>query len=193
METAVAARPGQVENTFNIDPALTSTSRTMKDGALIEIRPVRSDDEQRMITFHRGLSERSVYMRYFKSPSLAARTTHTRLAQICFADSNRHIVLVALYLDAQSGEQKIVAVGRLNRLVDPSYAELALLVVDEFQKSGLGTELLRQLIQAAHDQKITRIEAEMLRDNTTIQRVLKKFGFHLQLADPRSVRAVLNR
>lgn len=192
METAVATPPRQVENTSSSDPALISTSRIMKDGALIEIRPIRSDDEQRMIKFHRRLSERSVYMRYFKSLSLAERITHTRLVQICFADISRHIVLVALHLDTQSSEQKIVAVGRLNRLVDPSHAEVALLVVDDFQRSGIDTHLLRRLIQAAHDQKITRIEAEMLRDNTAIQRVLKEFGFHLQLGDPRSVRAVLN-
>ena len=43
---------------------------TMRNGAQVEIRPIRPDDEQRIIKFHKGLSERSVYMRYFKSLSL---------------------------------------------------------------------------------------------------------------------------
>ena len=164
----------------------------MKNGATVEIRPICPDDEERMIKFHKGLSERSVYMRYFESLSLTVRTAHSRLARICFADPLRETVLVALALDARSGEQKISAVGRLNKLSDPTKAEVALLVADEFQGFGLGSELLRQLVRAARDQKIVHIEAEMLRDNTAIQRVLKKSGFHLRLIDPHSVRAALS-
>jgi acetyltransferase len=164
----------------------------MKNGQRVEIRPICPDDEERMIKFHKGLSERSVYMRYFASLSLAVRTSHTRLARICFADPVRETVLVALVLDQTSREQEILAVGRLNKLSDPTKAEVALLVADQFQGLGLGSELLRHLIQAAKDQRITRIEAEMLRDNIAIQRVLKKFGFRVRLIDPRSVRATLN-
>ena len=163
----------------------------MKDGAQVEIRPICADDEQRMIKFHQGLSERTVYMRYFESMSLSARTAHARLARICFADPERETVLVALVADPKSGEQRIVGVGRLSKLTAPNAAEVAPLVLDEFQGRGIGTELLRQLIQLARDQRITQIRAEMLRDNISMQRVLKKFGFRLHLLDPRSVRAVL--
>lgn len=162
-----------------------------KDGTKVEIRPIRPDDEQFMVKFHKGLSERSVYMRYFESLSLAVRTAHSRLSRICFADPVRDTVLVALSLNEHTGEQKILGVGRLSKLSDPSNAEVALLVLDEFQGLGLGRELLRWIVQSARAQKITRIEAEMLRDNTAIQRVLKKSGFRLRLIDPRSVRAVL--
>lgn len=163
----------------------------MKNGVQVEIRPISTDDEQRMIKFHKGLSERTVYMRYFESLSLAVRTTHTRLARICFADPQRETVLVALCGQSQSDDKNIVAVGRLSKSADPKNAEVALLVLDEFQSGGLGTELLRQLIQAARGQHVSRIEAEMLRDNLVMQRVLKKFGFRLRLTDPSSVRAVL--
>ena len=164
----------------------------MKDGVEVEIRPICPDDEERMIKFHQGLSERSVYMRYFESLSLAARTAHSRLSRICFADPTLETVLVALARDQNSEEQRILAVGRLSKLSDPAKAEVALLVADESQGRGLGSELVRQLIRAARDQGITRIEAEMLRDNTAIQRVLKKSGFSLRLIDPRSVKAVLS-
>ena len=82
--------------------------------------------------------------------------------------------------------------GRLNKLLPKSEAEVAILVSDEYQGRGLGGELLRRLVQAARDQKLDRIFAEMLRDNTTMQVLLKKTGFRLRLfADPRSVSAVL--
>jgi acetyltransferase len=192
MATVVAAQPMQTESTFDLKSTPKSAFWTMKNGAQVEIRPICSEDEQHMMKFHKGLSERTVYMRYLESLSLAVRTAHPRLARICFADPQRETVLVALCCESQSDDKKIVAVGRLSKLADPSNAEVALLVLDEFQSGGLGTELLRQLIQAARDQQISRIEAEMLRDNLAIQRVLKKFGFRLRLIDPGSVRAVLS-
>jgi acetyltransferase len=167
---------------------------TMKNGSRsqVEIRPICLDDEERMIKFHRGLSERSVYMRYFESKSLAARTAHRRLAQICIADPEQQTVLVAVLTDPNAVEETIIAVGRLSKLQDPKVAEVALLVSDEFQGCGLGSELLRRLIVSARGQGITEIVGEMLRDNTAMQRLLKKFGFSQKLTDPRSVRAVLN-
>jgi acetyltransferase len=192
MATGVAARSVPVERAPVLESAPQSILWTMKNGAQVEIRPIRPDDEQRMIKFHKGLSERSVYMRYFESLSLVVRTAHARLAHTCFVDPERQTVLVALSPGVPSREQKILAVGRLTKLSDSDKAEVALLVLDEFQGLGLGSGLLRQLIQAARDRKITQIEAKMLRDNTTIQRVLKNFGFRLRLIDPRSMRAVLS-
>lgn len=145
-----------------------------------------------MVKFHAGLSDRTVYLRYFCSLSLAARTAHERLVRICFADPGRETVLVATHKDEPTGEQCLVAVGRLNKLLPKNEAEVAILVSDEYQGRGLGSKLLRRLIQIAHDQKLERIVAEMLRDNTIMQAVLKKSGFRLRLFDdPRSVRAVL--
>jgi acetyltransferase len=164
----------------------------MKDGTEFTIRPISPADEPSMIKFHRALSERSVYMRYFESMSLAARTAHERLAHICFADPERETVLVAVGKDPQSAEKRIAAVGRLSKTPDPKIAEVALLVADDLQGLGLGSELLRRLIQSARDQHITRITGEMLRDNTAMQRLLKKFGFSSRLLDPSTVRAVLD-
>ena len=189
---AVTLQPAVLDSQTGIDSACRSSAWLARDGTPVEIRRICVDDEQRMIKVHQGLSERTVYMRYFESMSFSARTAHARLARVCFADPQREAVLIALAIDSRSGEQKIVGVGRLSKLADASSAEVALLILDEFQGRGIGTQLLRQLIQSARHQRITQIRAEMLRDNTAMQRVLKKFGFRLHLLDPRSVRALLN-
>jgi acetyltransferase len=164
----------------------------MKDETQVVIRPISPEDEPLMVKFHSGLSDRTVYLRYFCSLSLAARTAHERLVRICFADPERETVLVASHTDKMSGEQRIVAVGRINKLLPKNEAELAILVSDDYQGRGLGSELLRRLIQVVRHQKLDRIVAEMLRDNITMQALLKKAGFRLRLFDdPRSVRAVL--
>lgn len=172
-------------------PTPICSSWVMKGGTPVEIRPIQPDDEQRMIQFHKGLSERSVYMRYFETLSFGARTARARLERICLVNPEREIVRIALCRDSKSADSRIVGVGRLSKLATPGNAEVALLVSDEFQGRGLGTELLRQLIQGARDQKIVQIQAEMLRDNMAIQKVLRKLGFRLRLLDPRSVRALL--
>jgi acetyltransferase len=123
-------------------------------------------------------------MRYFESLSLAARTAHPRLSRICFVDPELETVLVAL------SNEEIVGVGRLSRFENSTHAELALLVLDKFQGRGIGTQLVRELLQVAKNQNISQIEAEMFRDNIAMQRVLKQSDFHLRLVDPRTVRAI---
>jgi len=178
--------------TQQFGPSPSFSQWTMKDGTQVVIRPIRPEDEPLMVSFHSVLSDRTVYLRYFCSLSLATRTAHERLAHICFADPERETVLVASDIDSHTGEQTILAVGRLNKLLPKNEAEMAVLVADEYQGRGLGSELLRRLIQVARGQKVDRIVAEMLRDNIIMQTVLKKLGFRLRLLDdPRSVRAVL--
>ena len=165
----------------------------MKGGIEVTIRPIRAEDEPLMVKFHETLSDRTVYLRYFSSLSLARRTAHDRLVRVCFSDYEREMVLVAQYRDPQTGELHILGVGRLNKLQTDKAAELAVLVADQYQHRGLGTELLRRLIQIARDEKLSRIVAEMLRDNLAIQTILRRLGFRFRLrVDPTSVQAVLD-
>jgi acetyltransferase len=165
---------------------------TMKDGTQVEIRPIRPEDEPLLVKFHSVLSDRTVYLRYFCSLSLATRTAHERLVRICFADPETETVLVATQRSPRNGEESILAVGRLNRLPGKNEAEVAILVSDEFQGHGLGSELMRRLILVARDEKLGRIVGEMLRDNIAMQVLINKHAFRLRLLDdPQYVRAVL--
>jgi GNAT superfamily N-acetyltransferase len=115
-----------------------------------------------MVKFHETLSDRTVYLRYFSSLSLASRTAHERLVRICFSDYEREMVLVPECRDSQTGEPHILGVGRLNKLQTDKAAELAVLVADQFQHRGLGTELVRRLIQIARDEKLSRLARKKL-------------------------------
>jgi len=166
---------------------------TLKDGTQVTVRPIRPEDESLMVKFHGTLSDRTVYLRYFGSLSLARRTAHERLVRICFSDYECEMVLVAEYKDPQTGELHILAVGRLNKLQADKEAEVAVMVSDQYQHRGLGTELLRRLIHIARDQNLCRLVAEVLRDNLVIQTIFRRLGFRLHLmGDPASVQAVLD-
>ena len=164
----------------------------MKDGTQVTIRPIRPEDEPLMVKFHGTLSDRTVYLRYFCSLSLAHRTAHERLIRICFGDE-RETVLVVEHQHPQTCEPGILGVGRLNKLQADKEAQVAVLVSDQYQHRGVGTELVRRLINVARDEKLSRITAEVLRDNLAIQTIFKRLGFRLRfLGDPTSLQAVLD-
>jgi acetyltransferase len=165
---------------------------TMKDGAEVTLRPIRPDDEGLMAKFHETLSDRTVYMRYFCSLSLRSRVAHDRLVRICHVDGDREMALVVDHRDQATGQQQILAVGRLIRLETGDEAEVAILVSDRYQKHGLGTALLRRVVQIARNQKLRRVSGELLRDNLAMQNIVRKLGFRFSLQhDSPSITAVL--
>ncbi len=153
------------------------------DGTEVMIRPIRPEDEPAIAHFHEHLSERSVYLRYFHLMDLDRRVSHDRLIRVCFNDYDRDIALVAVHGDA------ILAVGRLRR-INATDAELAVLISDEYQGRGLGTELSRRLVEIARAEKIERVIAEILAENIHMQRVCRELGFRMDQHSNGDVRAV---
>jgi len=150
----------------------------MKDGRDVVIRPIRPEDEPMMIEFHKKLSERSVYLRYFQPLKLTQRTAHERLTRTCFIDYNREMALVAERKN-EAGEAEILAVGRLSKLHGRDEAELAAVATDAAQHKGLGTELYRRLIEFARDAKLKRVVSTMLPENREMRAVCVKHGFKM--------------
>jgi acetyltransferase len=149
---------------------------TMKDGKPVTIRPIRPEDEPAMINFHRQLSERSVYLRFFQPLKLTQRTAHERLTRTCFIDYNREMALVA-ERKLDNGQTEILAVGRLSKLHGRDEAEMAAVAIDAAQHKGLGTELYRRLVQIARDEKLKKVISVMLPENREMRAVCVKTGF----------------
>jgi acetyltransferase len=127
-----------------------------------------------MVRFHEGLSERSVYLRYFHFMKFDQRVAHERLTRICFIDYDREMALVA----EQAGQ--IVGVGRLTRLRAAREAEFAALVTDAWQGRGLGLEMVRRLVEIGRSEGLGRVVADILPENTAMQKVCRKLGFRLR-------------
>jgi acetyltransferase len=153
---------------------------TLNDNKQVTIRPIRPEDEPLIVNFHQHLSEESVYFRYFHMMKLQTRVAHDRLTRICFIDYDREMALVAEYQNPDTGEQEILGVGRLSKIYGTNEAEFGMLVSDRHQGLGLGTELLYSLLDIGHQEKLTRITAEILPENHTMQHLCRKLGFNLQ-------------
>jgi acetyltransferase len=147
---------------------------TMKSGREVTVRPIRPEDEPKLVDFHQDLSERSVYLRYASLMKLEQRVAHERLSRICFIDYDREMALVA-----ETDDEEIIGVGRLTKQPGRNEAEFAMLVIDDYQGEGIGTELLRRLVDVGEDEGLDRITADILRQNRAMQRVCEKLGFKI--------------
>jgi len=143
----------------------------LKGGAEVDIRPIRPEDEPRMVEFHKTLSDESVYYRYAGMLKLDMRVAHERLARLCFIDYDREMALVA------EREGSLMAVARLMRLPGTRDGEFALLVSDAQQGLGLGRALLSRLFEVGRDWKLERIVATILPGNVPMRRVCEHLGF----------------
>ena len=151
----------------------------LRDNTIAILRPIRPEDEPLMIEFHKTLTEQSVRFRYFSLLKLETRIAHERLTRICFNDYDREIALVIDYKNPQTARHEILGVGRLSKLHGLDEAEWAIMISDQWQGHGLGTKLLRLLVEIGRKEKLSRIFAHILPDNSVMQHVSKKVGFKL--------------
>lgn len=151
----------------------------LKSGVQVTIRPIRPEDEPFLVKFHETLSEESVYYRYFSQLKLDQRIAHERLTRMCFNDYDREIALVAEYRDPKSKAIEILGVGRLSKARGLNEAEFALVISDRWQNQGLGTELLKRLVQIGRAEKLDLISASMLAENHAMHHVSRNVGFKL--------------
>lgn len=148
-----------------------------RKGDNVLIRPIRPEDEPKVVEFHTTVSEKSVYLRYFRAFQFDQRVEHDRLVRICHVDYDREVVLVAEKQDEETGETRILGIGRLTRAGKSSTGEYAMLISDAYQGHGLGTEILRRLLAYGREEGITHVEAYILAENRGMLHVCEKLGF----------------
>ncbi len=141
----------------------------LKDGSSVFIRPIRMTDEPSLREMFYGLSEETVYHRFFQT----LRTMpHTRLQEFLRTDYEHQMVLV---VTPDKGEdQPIVAVARYDLDRRTNLAEVAFVVRDDWQGRGIGTNLMAAITEAAMEQGIGGFTASVLADNVGMLRVLHR-------------------
>jgi acetyltransferase len=153
---------------------------TLNDGTEVEIRPIRPEDEPEMIDFTTSLSPDNLYLRYFHAVSVSSLISHEQLARMSFVDYNREMSLVAVHTDPKTHRESIIAHGQLTKLHGSNDAEFAIQVRDQYQGTGLGTELLSRLLGVARDEGLERVVAEIMPENTGMRRIATKLGFSFE-------------
>lgn len=148
-------------------PAHWEADVVLRDGRTCHIRPIRPGDAAALEEFHQGLSEETLYMRFFTaSQELMARDIE-RLLQ---ADYRDHVGLLALV------GGKVVGVGAYDS-VARAEAEIAFTISDEHQGRGLGSVLLEHLAAVARENGFHRFRAEVLSGNKKMLATFAAAGY----------------
>ncbi len=140
----------------------------LRDGSRLEVRPIRDTDGPAMTTFHESLSARSVYRRFFFAHPRLSPGEVERFIHVDYVDRMAFVV---------TDDERIVGVGRYERLDRSDEAEVAFVVTDDYQRRGIGAHLLDRLADVAVRQGITTFVAQTLSDNRDMLGVFLTSGF----------------
>ena len=151
----------------------------IKDGSTVNIRPIRPEDEPLVVEFHKHLSEQSVYFRYFRVMDYRQRVAHERLTRICFIDYDREIALVAERKRPDGEGSEILGIGRLVKSFGDREGEFAVLIADHAQRMGLGTLLLKHIVDLGRAEKLNRVVGSILTENLGMLKVSERLGFKI--------------
>jgi GNAT superfamily N-acetyltransferase len=141
----------------------------LRDDSEVVVRPIEPGDRGALAAAFERLSEQSRYQR-FMTPMDAL--SDSQLAYLTEVDHHDHEALIAF-----DGEGGAVGVGRFIRLEsDPSRAEAAVTVIDEWHGRGLGTALTALLAERARAERVECFTALLLATNDQMHDVLASLG-----------------
>ncbi len=154
-------------------PHKLSTVHTFKDGLVVSFRAIKPSDEEEMRRLFYRFSDNAVYYRYF---SHVKSMPHKETQQYVNIDYQKTLSIVGTI--TESGGERIIAEGRYVCLSDrPSYAEVAFIVDENYQRKGVASFLLKTLVGAAVEQGIEGFTADVLYDNKAMLKVFEKASF----------------
>ena len=134
------------------------------------IRPISADDKVALAEGFDRLSEESRYRRFLSPHN---RLSSAELRYFTEVDHHDHEALVAIDPDSGLG----VGIARYVRSTeDPAAAELAIAVVDDWQRMGVGTRLATALADRAREEGITRFTGLMLAENELMINLARELG-----------------
>ena len=155
----------------------------LTNGANIIIRPIRPEDAGMEKDFHHRLSEHTKYFRFMQALQELTPEMIVRFTQI---DYDREMAFVAVTEDENMPSE--LGVGRYLMNPDGNSVEFALVVADDCQRLGIGSRIMKALMQMAKSKGISFFEGEVLIVNKPMLSLVKKLGFSIEtIADDNEV------
>jgi acyl-CoA hydrolase/RimJ/RimL family protein N-acetyltransferase len=156
-------------------PENLETHRTTKAGMKVMLRPVKISDEPLVKDFFYSLSDQSLYRRFISSRK---DMPHERLQDFVVIDYTTEIIILAVTGDEE--QEQIVGIGQYGIDHATHTGEVAVVVRDDHQGRGIGTELLSYLTYLAKRQGLLGFTAEVLVENKPMMGLFEKGGFDIE-------------
>ncbi len=146
------------------------------NGANVTIRPIRPEDAKMETDFVNRLSEKTKYFRFHQGLQELTPEMLVRFTQI---DYDREMAFVAVTEDSSMPNE--LGVGRYSVNPDGHSVEFAIVVADDCKRLGIGSKLMKTLMQTAKAKGMLSFEAEVLKDNEPTLEMVKKLGFNIEM------------
>ncbi|OPY46090.1 MAG: hypothetical protein A4E47_00731 [Methanosaeta sp. PtaU1.Bin028] len=156
-------------------PVRMETRRTTKSGLSLLLRPVKISDEPLVKDLFYSLSDESLYYRFI---SARRDMPHQLLQEFVIIDYTQEMVILAVVEDQE--KETLVGLGQYSIDERNHTAEVAIVIRDEYQNRGVGTELLSYLTYLAKKQGLLGFTAEVLVDNRPMIRLFEKMRFNIK-------------
>jgi len=156
-------------------PEFLEAHRTTKAGFPLFLRPVRINDEPLLKDFFYHLSTDCMYSRFI---STRTDMPHERLQKFVAINYNREVVILATIKREENEE--VIGMGQYIIDEKSHTAEVAFVVLDEYQGKGIGAELLAYLTYLAKKQGLLGFSASVLQDNKPMLHLFESMGFEVE-------------
>jgi RimJ/RimL family protein N-acetyltransferase len=146
----------------------------LPDGTQAIARPIRHDDD---VALRAGLKRLSPEGQFYRFLQYREDFTEQELHYLTHCDMVDHYAMILAILDGAGNEIDRVGVARYVRdKEEPELAEVAIVLVDEWQRRGGGSFLATALAAEAWKRDVRRWQAFTMSDNAGIQKLLDLVG-----------------
>jgi acetyltransferase len=141
---------------------------TLKDGTYVSLRPLMAEDVGRMKEMYATITKDE--LRFFRHD---VQDPETIRGWCEHPDYNKVLPILALV------KERAIGSATLHFFEGPKrhLAEIRIFLSKDYRKRGLGTKLLRALVELARRQGVYTISAEVIADMTKVVKAFEQVGF----------------
>lgn len=153
------------------DPHRWESHETLRDGTRVLVRALKREDAALYPEFAEHVTAADARLRFFAPVS---ELSDNRIAELTQLDYQRAMAFIAL-----DDAAKMLGVARLHLDADGPGGEFAVIVSSDLQRRGLGSVLMRRIIDFARARGLKRIHGQVLAENAAMLSLSAKLGFRI--------------
>ncbi len=164
--------PVSIDGRLSLYPEKYETLLKLKNGKTIKIRPVKPTDERMLQELYYSLDKEDRYLRFFYPRK---NFQHKMVQPLVNIDYSSSMILVGEFF--KNGEQKIIATGGFFKTINPSTAELAFVVHEEWRRNGITNYLLNYLVRIARELNYKFFSGSILLENKSMLHIINALKY----------------
>ncbi len=149
-------------------PKHLESARRTRDGTLVQLRPLRPEDEPLLHDLASHMNPEDLRLRFF---SPIRDLTHALAARLTQIDYDREMALVAQH------DGMVLGIARFSADPDRQSAEYAIAVRSDWKGRGVGYVLMSRLVEIASLGGIGELVGAVLRENRPMLEMCRALGF----------------